>query len=827
MFSVYADGQLIYFPIEEELTIHTPKLTLEMGKAGSFQFGLPPTNRYYDSLRQLRTIITVEYDDVEIFRGRVLTINRGFNKIRDIYCEGDLAYLVDSVQKGEKYEGTTHELFRKIIQNHNARMEASKQFVVGNIGIENREIIITGQDEDIQSEDDDNKDRRKSFDWFKQIAINGMVDEWSTTFDYIQNTIIDYCGGYLRTRHVGNTTYIDLLQDYTGTSIQKIEFGTNLIDLTEEVKAEDVYTVLIPLGDENLTISGLDDFDESRISKVGDELRDKTAISLYGRIVKTHVFDNVNKAETLLTNARRLMDSHENMPITFTVKAVDMHMVDESAGAIYVGDRVYVNSLPHDIRQYLTCTKIEYDFDNHANDTYTFGNPKQTMTERYKKDKEKASKSGRSRGGGGGGSAGAAAVEEAQDFAVSNSKKTADEFFDAWINVDKEAGAISLGALYEQYKSGKTVLKNAVGIDLDAPKGTIDIYATHEKTESIGNVIKNNLGINLDAPQGTINIFADHHKTEKSAEILTNNLGINLDAPQGIIKIFDDHKRIDKTEGVITNNLGINLDAPQGIINIYDDHKKVNDAIGVITNNLGINMDAPQGKIDIFSKSSLVDKMNNVFTTNLGISLDNPQGKITIFSEWNDVKKAIKSAARFETMANGTEARAGLFAEFGSRIGSLELVTTDKGSILYANVKEMIVKGDQTVEGKIKAQALEVVKANFDDLFSKKVSSDFTFAGVMRVSKTTFLNGAVNIGGNVTVNNNAWIKAKTIYQDGKRVATESWVTEQLKNYAKSTHKHTVNIGHTHRVTVKALNTETGTGVVYPSSYSTKTTSIPI
>lgn len=825
MFSVYADGQLIYFPIEEELTIHTPKLTLEMGKAGSFQFGMPPTNRYYDSLRQLRTIITVEYDDVEIFRGRVLTINRGFNKIRDIYCEGDLAYLVDSVQKGEKYEGTTHELFRKIIQNHNSRVEASKQFVVGNIGIENREIIITGQDEDIQSEDDDNKDRRKSFDWYKQIAINGMVDEWSTSFDYIQNSIIDYCGGYLKTRRVGNTTYIDLVQDYSGTSIQKIEFGTNLIDLTEEVKAEDVYTVLIPLGDENLTISKLDDFDESRLSKVGDELRDKTAISLYGRIVKTHVFDNVNKAETLLSNARRLLDSHENMPVTFTVKAVDMHMVDESSGAIYVGDRVYVKSIPHDITQYLTCTKIEYDFDNHANDTYTFGNPKQTMTERYKKDKEKQSKSGRSRGGGGGGSSAAAAVEEAQDFAVSNSKKTADEFFDAWINVDKEAGAISLGALYEQYKSGKTVLKNAVGIDLDAPKGTIDIYATHEKTESIGNVIKNNLGINLDAPQGTINIFADHHKTEKSAEILTNNLGINLDAPQGIIKIFDDHKRIDKTEGVITNNLGINLDAPQGIINIYDDHKKVNDAIGVITNNLGINMDAPQGKINIFNNSSLVDKMNRVFTTNLGISLDNPQGKISIFSEWSDVRNAVKSAARFETMAKGTEARAGIFTEYGNRIGSLEFITSNKSSELWITVERMIVKGDQEVEGKIKAQALEVLKANIGRLSTDVSTSGYIRAANASITNNLFVKSIDMRNGNLNVESGNLFVAK------KPVATQEWVTkyltDQLKNYAKAKHQHTVNIGHTHRVTVKALNTETGTGVVYPSSYSTKTTSIPI
>lgn len=757
MFSVYADGQLIYFPIEEELTIHTPKLTLEMGKAGSFQFGLPPTNRYYDRLRQLRTIITVEYDDVEIFRGRVLTINRGFNKIRDIYCEGDLAYLVDSVQKGEKYEGTTHELFRKIIQNHNARMEASKQFVVGNIGIENREIIITGQDEDIQSEDDGNKDRRKSFDWFKQIAINGMVDEWSTTFDYIQNTIIDYCGGYLRTRHVGNTTYIDLLQDYTGTSVQKIEFGTNLIDLTEEVKAEDVYTVLIPLGDENLTISGLDDFDESRISKIGDELRDKTAILLYGRIVKTHVFDNVNKAETLLTNARRLLNSHENMPITFTVKAVDMHMVDGSAGAIYVGDRVYVNSLPHDIRQYLTCTKIEYDFDNHANDTYTFGNPKQTMTERYKKDKEKASKSGKSRGGGGGGSAGAAAAADA-DTALAQFEQEEGRRIDAWLNVDKETGHIDLGAFYKQSLADRQELKRSVGIDLDAPKGTVDIYAMNETMNSQGVVIASNTA--------KINMVANDHES--------------------LVQQTADWHR-DNVNALAQITTRVNKDESQ--IELLATYNK-NNADNLASLTMTVNKDK--------SEIESLTKFKN----------ETAKSMTSIKQTADEAKAAIIIEAKY---GEGRDAK----------IGKLELLTNDKTSELYVYVQKMIVKGDQEVEGKIKAQALEVVNAEI-----KKLKTDLTISGKISTSDISCSN---KITTNVldVLNGNINVSSGKIYIARKEVATQEWVNNQLKNYAKAKHQHTVNIGHTHRVTVKALNTETGTLGVYPTSYSTKTTSIPI
>ena len=79
------------------------------------------------------------------FAGRILSEGRKFDNTKTIYCEGSLAYLVDSVQKAEAFEGTTHELFRKIIANHNAQVEPEKRFVIGEITIEDRPIIISGQ----------------------------------------------------------------------------------------------------------------------------------------------------------------------------------------------------------------------------------------------------------------------------------------------------------------------------------------------------------------------------------------------------------------------------------------------------------------------------------------------------------------------------------------------------------------------------------------------------------------------------------------------------------------------------------------------------------
>ena len=201
MFYIYADGKLIYQPLDRQLVVFSPRLSLEMGKAGTLEFSIPPTNKYYGELRQLRTIITVEMDEVEIFRGRVLSIERNFNNMKKIYCEGDLAYLVDSVQRGERFNGKAHALFRKIVAAHNASVETEKRFEVGEIGIENRDVILSGQDEGEEDPDVGLID-------YEQIAINSVADEWMTSYDYIQTCLIDYCGGYLRTRKVGDTVYL-------------------------------------------------------------------------------------------------------------------------------------------------------------------------------------------------------------------------------------------------------------------------------------------------------------------------------------------------------------------------------------------------------------------------------------------------------------------------------------------------------------------------------------------------------------------------------------------------------------------------------------------
>lgn len=482
MFYIYADGKMIYNLANPELYLNQPKLTLEMGKAGSLEFGIMPDHAYYDRLSQLSTIVTVEYDDTEIFRGRVLSNTRDFQNMRQVYCEGDLAYLVDTVQKFSKYNGTVHDLFRKIIADHNTRIkDTSKQFTVGNITVENRSVKLTGQDDD--------EINVGNID-YKQIAINSIVDEWNTTFDIIQTCIIDYVGGYLNTRRQNGVSYIDLLtapsNADSNTTNQAIELGVNMLDFEEEISAEDLFTVLIPLGDDNLTIKS--------VNNGSDELVDTNAVNKYGRIIKTHVFNNVNEASTLLENARRYLASNINIPTTLTIKALDMHIINKEYDAIHLCDKVHIRSTRHSIVEYLTCTKIEYDLENPANDTYTFGNPTQTLTQRYREDKRKdADTYGNGGGYGGGGGAAADAAEAAADAGEESVDDKLQSFYDSWIDLDPSDGNISLGAAYHRILKMKNVLTQW-GIDAfaDDTSSAVNINTLYQEQGIISGAVSQN-----------------------------------------------------------------------------------------------------------------------------------------------------------------------------------------------------------------------------------------------------------------------------------------------------------------------------------------------
>ena len=220
MYTVYADDHLLYHPnlVDNGYPIFNAELTLEANKSGSFQFKMPVTNMMYNKLTKMSTIITVYDNAEEIFRGRILNDERDFNNTKLVYCEGELAFLLDSIV--EPYEGTptVQEFFTFLVNNHNAKVEAKKQFEVGTVNV----LATTN--------------------------INVNFTDYASTWNVFNSYLLDQYGGYIRVRVENGHRYLDYVASYGNTNSQVVAFGVNMLDMTQYISAEDIFTTLIPLG---------------------------------------------------------------------------------------------------------------------------------------------------------------------------------------------------------------------------------------------------------------------------------------------------------------------------------------------------------------------------------------------------------------------------------------------------------------------------------------------------------------------------------------------------------------------------------------------------
>lgn len=219
MYRVYCDGALLYHSKLESLKIFNPSLELELNKTGSFVFTVYPDHPQYGRIQKLKSIITVYQGGDLVFRGRVLDDESGFYNEKHITCEGELAFLLDSVQRPYDYTGTIEGYLNLLVDSHNAQVEESKWFTVG-------KVTVTDPN-----------------DYIVRSNI-----EYVNIWEEMQRKLLDLLGGYIVVRHEGYINYIDYLQDFTLLSPQKITFGENLLDLKRIRKGADIATALIPLG---------------------------------------------------------------------------------------------------------------------------------------------------------------------------------------------------------------------------------------------------------------------------------------------------------------------------------------------------------------------------------------------------------------------------------------------------------------------------------------------------------------------------------------------------------------------------------------------------
>lgn len=347
MYRVLCDGQPIHDLRDGELVLIDPKVTLEVNTAGSFEFRIPPTHPQYALPKKMKSVIQVFHDGEEIFAGRIVSDKADFYNCKDMVCEGQLAYLNDSVQRPHEYHGmTVRGYLEALLAIHNQQVDESRQFEVGI-------VTVTDSNDSLY-----------------------RYTNYENTMAAIKEDLIDDLGGYIRVRNHDGHRYIDYIKDFDHTCTQTIQFGENLIDCSRNMDLTDIVTAIIPLGtrlgegdiaalETRLTIESVNDG--------VDYLTNDEAVEKYGFIVKTVTWDDVTTPERLLSKGKRWLTDEQFENMVIDVKAVDLHYTDEQIEQFKLFDMVHVHSAPHGLDRDFPLSKMELHLTRPSSDTFTLG----------------------------------------------------------------------------------------------------------------------------------------------------------------------------------------------------------------------------------------------------------------------------------------------------------------------------------------------------------------------------------------------------------------------------------------------------------------------
>nr|DAV06694.1 MAG TPA: baseplate protein [Caudoviricetes sp.] len=360
MYRVLCDNKVLHDVRDEDYMLLGPKVALELNKTGNFDFSILPRHPNVDVINKLKSKIEVYEDSELLFSGRSLTNEIDFQQTGQIACEGELAFLLDSVQRKNIFRtnkfqpiSSNIDIFKNIIAEHNQQVEDSKKFTIGTIDID------------------------------RVDKINNFDANYEKTWDLINTNFIEKYPGYLRVRYQNGVRYLDYVKQYGKVSNQVIRFGENLLDLKKYTKAENIKTAIIPMGGGNVNIKNATGHNGT------DYIYNQAAVDLYGWIFDKVDFSDVSDPNTLLAKAKDYLKSCINLAITIELTAVDLHMIDVDINAIRLGDLVPCVSQQHgllstmgDVSTYYLVSKYEIDLENPANNKITLGRTISSLTDK-------------------------------------------------------------------------------------------------------------------------------------------------------------------------------------------------------------------------------------------------------------------------------------------------------------------------------------------------------------------------------------------------------------------------------------------------------------
>ena len=331
MYKATLDGAYLYHPWMQDRCITEGALTQEVNKNGSCDVSVVLDHPLAGSVLRRKSILEVirfglAGSEETTYRGVVMNTVEDSSLEMEIQTEGDLVFFQDSIirpfhKTGADVPGRTTpgDYFKWLVKKHNEQVDGFKQFAVG-------QVTVTG----------DAEDRER----------NGH----STTRDIFDELVTEN-GGYIRTRTVGSMHYIDYLAEYGQSGGQDIRQGQNVVDITKNVKTDDLATRLIPLG--SSTSNNEWPVTIANVNNGKDYLEDTEAVKEYGIITKTVSFPDIQDPAKLKEEGEKAFRKINGASVVTELSAIDLSDAGYDVDMLRIGEKVFCAAPTYNIQQQL------------------------------------------------------------------------------------------------------------------------------------------------------------------------------------------------------------------------------------------------------------------------------------------------------------------------------------------------------------------------------------------------------------------------------------------------------------------------------------------
>lgn len=358
MYEVYLDGQLLYYPADDEFALLEANLNLELNTAGTFDFTVPNSNPLFDKIYCRSSMVQILKNEKEIYYGEVREVGRDFYNNKLVKSTGELAFLFDSIQpQAEYHDMTSRQLLETWLNIHNSQVEDRKKFYVGTVSIH------------------DSNDSLYRY------------TNRETTLDAIREKLVERLEGYLKIRKVNGKRYLDwiTIEEYGTYREQPIKFGVNLLDYSETLTAENIATAVIPLGTrlEESPIEALEAYtDITSVNNGKDYVYIPEAVERFGWVKRVVTWDDVTQPANLKKKGEEWLRDNQYETMVLELTALDLAQFGLNCEDYNLGDTVPANAVPYGLDRTFPVYALNIDMLNPDQNNLVLGS---TMLETFSK----------------------------------------------------------------------------------------------------------------------------------------------------------------------------------------------------------------------------------------------------------------------------------------------------------------------------------------------------------------------------------------------------------------------------------------------------------